>query len=222
MFKYPSGSGRVRWRGRRGGGSPAFGPSIDWRSSWGVDPADDGRILPGDDLVAVPSHSETRGIDDRCAAVRPSGRGSSRWATDAAGWYSYDQLDMKGRSADDDHSRAASHSRSATSCPTFPGGGFEVRVVDRGRALAVYTDSAITTAQAEAFAASQATVPLGLQASGSFMRTTPPDFAASWTFVARPAPRRPDPADRAGARLVRRRARRCRRAPARPSGSASS
>ena len=32
------------------------------------------------------------------------------------------------------------------------------------------------------------TVPVGLQASGAFMRTTPPDFAASWAFVLDPLP----------------------------------
>ena len=104
-----------------------------------------------------------------------------------AGWYSYDQLDMKGRSADAIIPELQSI-KVGDILPTFPGGGFEVRVVDDGHALAVYTDTAITNAQAEAFAQSQETVPLGLQASGSFMRTTPPDFAASWAFVLDPLP----------------------------------
>jgi hypothetical protein len=157
-----------------------------WRSSWGVDPADDGRILPGDDLVPAPSHTETRGIeiDAPTAAVWP-------WLVqmgyERAGWYSYDQLDMKGQSADTIIPDLQSIAVGDT-LPTFPGGGFEVRVVHDGHALAVYTDTAITAAQAEAFAASKETVPLGLQASGSFMRTTPPDFAASWAFVLDPLP----------------------------------
>jgi hypothetical protein len=157
-----------------------------WRSNWGVDPADDGRILPGDDLVPAPSHMETRGIeiDAPTSAVWP-------WLVqmgyDRAGWYSYDQLDMKGRSADTIIPELQSLAVGDI-LPTFPGGGFEVRVVDEGRALAVFTDTAITNAQTEAFAASKETVPLGLQASGSFMRTTPPDFAASWTFVLDPLP----------------------------------
>ncbi len=157
-----------------------------WRSGWGVDPADVDRILPGDDLVASPLHTETRGIDidAPAAAVWP-------WLVqmgyERAGWYSYDQLDMKGRSADAIVPELQSI-KVGDILPTFPGGGFEVRVVDDGRALAVYTDTAITTAQAAAFAESQATVPLGLQASGSFMRTTPPEFAASWAFVLDPLP----------------------------------
>ncbi len=158
-----------------------------WRSSWGVDPADVDRMLPGDDLIPAPSHTETRGIDidAPASAVWP-------WLVqmgyERAGWYSYDQLDMKGRSADTIIPEFQSISVGDI-LPTFPGGGFEVRVVDAGHALAVYTDSAITTAQADAFAASKETVPLGLQASGSFMRTTPPDFAASWAFVLEPLPR---------------------------------
>ncbi|HEY6013512.1 MAG TPA: hypothetical protein VIU37_05885 [Candidatus Limnocylindrales bacterium] len=157
-----------------------------WRSSWGVDPADVDRMLPGDDLVPDPSHTETRGIDIGAppSAVWP-------WLVqmgyERAGWYSYDQLDMKGRSADTILPDLQSI-KVGDILPTFPGGGFEVRVVDDGRALAVYTDTAITTAQAAAFAERQATVPLGLRASGTFMRSTPPDFAASWAFVLDPLP----------------------------------
>jgi hypothetical protein len=157
-----------------------------WRSSWGVDSAEVDRILPGDDLVAAPSNTDTRGIDIDAppSAVWP-------WLVqmgyERAGWYSYDQLDMKGRSADAIIPELQSL-KVGDILPTVPGGGFEVRVVDEGRALAVYTDTAITTAQADAFAASKEAVPLGLQASGSFMRTTPPDFAASWAFVVEPLP----------------------------------
>lgn len=157
-----------------------------WRSTWGVDPADEDRLLPGDDLVPAPSHTETRGIeiDAPMAAVWP-------WLVQMgygrAGWYSYDQLDMKGRSADAIVPEWQSL-KVGDVLPTFPGGGFEVRVLDEGRALAVYTDTAITSAQAAAFAQRPETVPIGLQASGSFMRTTPPDFAASWTFFLEPRP----------------------------------
>lgn len=157
-----------------------------WRSSWGVDPADVDRLLPGDDLVPDPSHTETRGIEIAAppSAVWP-------WLVqmgyERAGWYSYDQLDMKGRSADVIIPELQSL-KVGDILPTFPGGGFEVRVLDEGRALAVYTDTAITAAHAAAFAERPEPVPLGLQASGSFMRTTPPDFAASWAFVLDPLP----------------------------------
>jgi hypothetical protein len=157
-----------------------------WRHGWGVDPADVDRILPGDDLVPAPSNVETRGIEINAppAAVWP-------WLVqmgyERAGWYSYDQLDMKGRSADEILPELQSLAVGDI-MPTFPGGGFEVRVLDQGRALSLFTDSAITSAQAAAFAERPEAVPLGLQASSTFMRSTPPDFAASWTFVLDPLP----------------------------------
>jgi hypothetical protein len=155
-----------------------------WRSRWGVDPTDADRILPGDDLVPAPSNTDTRGIeiDAPTAAVWP-------WLVqmgyERAGWYSYDQLDMKGRSADTIIPELQSL-KVGDIMPTFPGGGFEVRVLDEGRALSVYTDTAIVAAQAAAFTQRQEAVPAGLRVSGSIMRTTPPDFAASWTFVLEP------------------------------------
>lgn len=155
-----------------------------WRTSWGVGPGDADRFLPGDDLVPAPTHTETRGIaiDAPPAAVWP-------WLVQMgygrAGWYSYDQLDMKGRSADTILPEWQSL-HVADVLPTHPGGGFEVRVLEEGRALAVYTDTGIVAAQAAAFAESAEAVPAGLQFSGSVMRTTPPDFAASWTFVIEP------------------------------------
>ena len=174
-----------------------------WRSSWGVDPADEDRILPGDDLVPAPSQTETRGIEINAptAAVWP-------WLVQMgygrAGWYSYDQLDMKGRSADA-VIPALQSLKVGDIMPTFPGGGFEVRVVEPGHALAVYTDTAITAAQAAAFAEHPVAVPVGLQASGSFMRTTPPDFAASWAFFLEPLPGDRTRPDRTGPGLVWRR-----------------
>lgn len=155
-----------------------------WRTNWGFDPAEADRILPGDDLVPSPSNTETRGIviDAPPRAVWP-------WLVQMgfgrAGWYSYDQLDMKGRSADTILPEWESLNIGDV-LPTHPGGGFEVRVVEEGRALAVFTDTAIVSAQAAAFAARPEAVPAGLRFSGSIMRTTPPDFAASWTFVLEP------------------------------------
>ena len=68
-----------------------------WRT-WGIDPLEANKPLAGDELVPVPSAVETRAItiDAPPAAVWPwlvqmgYGRG---------GWYSYDQLDMRGTSA---------------------------------------------------------------------------------------------------------------------------
>ena len=69
-----------------------------WRRTWGIDPNEAAKPLPGDDIVPVPTAIETRGItiDAPPDAVWPwlvqmgFGRG---------GWYSYDQLDMGGSSA---------------------------------------------------------------------------------------------------------------------------
>ena len=84
-------------------------------STWGVVPIEGELTLPGDDLVPEPTMADTRGItiDAPPSAVWPwlaqlgFGRG---------GWYSYDAMDMKGRSADailPEHQ----HWRSGTSCP---------------------------------------------------------------------------------------------------------
>ena len=71
-----------------------------WRRTWGIDPREATKPLAGDDLVPVTSAVETRGItiDAPPEAVWP-------WLVQMgygrAGWYSYDQLDMKGKSAVD-------------------------------------------------------------------------------------------------------------------------
>src|SRR3990172_7319908 len=70
-----------------------------WWKSWGVDPAEAELPMAGDDLVREPNVTDTRGItiDAPPSAIWPwlvhmgYGRG---------GWYSYDRMDMKGRSVD--------------------------------------------------------------------------------------------------------------------------
>jgi hypothetical protein len=155
-----------------------------WRTRWGVDPEAVDRTLPADDLVPEPTHTETRGI-----VIDAPPRDVWPWLVQMgygrAGWYSYDGLDMKGRSADTIHPEWQSLNVGDI-LPTHPGGGFEIRVLEEGRALAVFTNTAIASAQAAAFAGRPEPVPAGLQLSGSIIRTTPPDFAASWTFVLDP------------------------------------
>ena len=69
-----------------------------WRRTWGIEPGEAERPLPGDDLVPDPTAVETRGDHHRRAArgdlavARPDG-------LRPGGWYSYDQLDMRGQSA---------------------------------------------------------------------------------------------------------------------------
>jgi hypothetical protein len=142
--------------------------------------------LSGDELIEAPGASDARGITIAAPpeAVWP-------WLVQMgygrAGWYSYDKLDMKGTSADrilPEHQALAV----GDIVPTDPAGGFEVKVLDPGRTLVLYVDTALVTARAKAMAdgTTEAT-PAGLAASGKFLQTaTPPDFAVSWTFHLRP------------------------------------
>jgi proline iminopeptidase len=154
-----------------------------WRRTWGIDPSEVRKPLPGDDIVPVTTAIETRGItiDAPPDAVWPwlvqmgFGRG---------GWYSYDQLDMGGMSA------ASLNPEWATIAvgdiiPTSPGTGFEVKVLEPGRSLVLFSDTALVETQA-ASAADVEPVPAGLAASGAFLRTTPQDFSASWAFLLEP------------------------------------
>lgn len=161
----------------------AFYRVTRWRATWGVDPAEAGRVLPGDDLVPDAAAIDTRAItiDAPPEAVWPwlvqmgFGRG---------GWYSYDRLDMQGRSAD---AILPEHQSLAVGdiIPTDPGGGFVVRVLEPGRALVLAIDEEILARRGpEAASLTQAP---GLAASGRFLETAvPPQFRASWAFVLEP------------------------------------
>jgi hypothetical protein len=98
------------------------------------------------------------------------------------GWYSIDQLDMRGASAtriEDEWQRLAI----GDVVPTHPGGGFEVKALEPNRTLVLYADTATMRPSDET---KEAGVPAGLAASGAFLSTTPGDFAASWAFVLEP------------------------------------
>ena len=108
---------------------------------WGIDPTEAAKPLQGDELVPVSTAIETRGItiDAPPDAVWPwlvqmgYGRG---------GWYSYDQLDMGGTSAVTLVPEWASLAIGDI-VPTAPGTGFAVRVLEPGRALVLYSDTAL-------------------------------------------------------------------------------
>jgi hypothetical protein len=158
----------------------------NWWKTWGVAPEEATKSLPGDEIVGAGETLLTRGltINARPEAVWP-------WLIQMgygrAGWYSYDQLDMKGRSAD--AIRPEFQSLAIRDLiPTHPSGGFEVKVLDPRRALVVYLDGALVEEQAKAHAEriSVRETP-GLAASDRFLRTaSPPDFAMSWAFVLEP------------------------------------
>jgi hypothetical protein len=154
-----------------------------WRRTWGIDRVEAAKRLPGDDLVPTPTATETRGItiDAPPEAVWP-------WLVqmgyDRAGWYSYDQLDMRGKSVDT-ILPGLQGLKVGDVMPVSPEGGFAVKVVDPGRTLVLYTDTALVERQGLA-APNTADVPAGLAASGVLLRQTPREFAASWAFSLEP------------------------------------
>jgi hypothetical protein len=170
---------------------------------WGNHPADSRRALPGDDLVPDAGIQDTRSlvINAPPAAVWPwllqlgYGRG---------GWYSYDRMDMKGRSADAIRPEFQQLNEGDV-VPTYPGGGFVVRVLEPLRALVLYLDSDLVRRQAEDAArregrdgAPDEPLTTGLRAAGTMGDLAMPSFAASWSMVLEP--------ERAGAatRLIER------------------
>ena len=160
-----------------------------WTKRWGVEAADAARDLPGDDLVPEPTVVETRAITID-AAPQDIWPWLVQLGYGRGGWYSYDQMDMKGHSATEivpEWQRLAV----GDTVPTHPEGGFEAAVVDPERALVLYVDTAITERWKKA-ADDQAEEPTqapatGVQASGAFLgNTVPREFAGSWAFVIEP------------------------------------
>lgn len=155
-----------------------------WWATWGVDVEAGERPLPGDDLITEPSAIDTRVIDIAAPpeAIWPwlvqmgYGRG---------GWYSYDQMDMKGFSADEIVD-AWQNLAVGDIVPTHPDGGFKVAALDPGRALVLYSDTELVARQA-AEATSNEPLPGGLKVSGAMLSAQPQRFAASWAFVVEPA-----------------------------------
>jgi hypothetical protein len=152
-----------------------------WWRRWGVMPDEAIAPLPGDEVVPDAMTSETRGItiDAPPAAVWPwlvqmgYGRG---------GWYSIDQLDMRGKSAER-IVEAWQGLAVGDVVPMHPGGGFEVKVLEPNRALVLFGDP--STMQPMTHPEGEE-LPAGLAASGSFLAATPSEFRASWSFVLEP------------------------------------
>jgi len=153
--------------------------------TWGVDPDEQSKPLPGDDVVPEAEAVLTRGID-----IAASPENVWPWLVQMgygrAGWYSYDQLDMNKPSAGRIIPELQSLAVGDT-LPTHPGGGFEVKVLEEGRALVLYADRDLMVAQAAA-------VPQGLEAESANVKATGMvldanmrgDFKASWAFVLEP------------------------------------
>jgi hypothetical protein len=157
-----------------------------WWRTWGVDERDVVRPLPGDDLVPGARTIDTRSIeiDAQPADVWP-------WLVQMgygrAGWYSYDAIDMAGVSS----RRIVPEWQTLAVgdvVPTYPGGGFEVRRLEPGRALVLYSDTSLVASQAESVRGANAKRPLeNVAATGALLGATQPtEFAASWAFVLEP------------------------------------
>jgi hypothetical protein len=159
--------------------------------AWGLDPEESELPLPGDDLIVEPNATETRGltIDAPVAKVWP-------WLVQMgfgrAGWYSYDVLDNKSKSAAGILPEFQSL-KAGDIMPTHPGGGFEVKSVEFERALVLYTDTDLVRAQgekaaekAEAEGTPAESTPTGLKVSGTMIGASYPEFSASWAFYLRP------------------------------------
>jgi len=157
--------------------------AVRFSRTWGVDPTEAAKPLPGDDLVPTPTAIETRAItiDAPPAAVWPW---LAQMGFERGGWYSYDRLDNRGRSVDT-ILPAFQSPQVGDLIPMSPDAGFEVKVVEPGRALVLFNDTALVERQALA-ASSSTILPAGLAASTSVLGTLPRDFAASWAFALEP------------------------------------
>jgi hypothetical protein len=161
-----------------------------WYERWGVDPGDEDRLLPGDELIGAPTGGDTRGItiEAPAAAIWP-------WLVQMgfgrAGWYSYDTLDQRGSSAE---AIVPAWQGIAVGdvLPTWPGGGFEVAQIETDHALVLYLDDEIVDRQSDEARATAVggvgtdPTPVGLAASSAIMRTQPRRFRVSWAFVLEP------------------------------------
>ena len=133
---------------------------------WGLDPHEAELPLPGDELIADPSHIETRGITVH-APVSKVWPWLVQMGFGRAGWYSYEMLDNKVHAEDvlpEFQTLAV-----GDIMPTHPGGGFLVKVVERERALVLYTDTDLLRSQAE-----------------RAEKESYPDIKASWAFYLQP------------------------------------
>lgn len=163
--------------------------------TWGIDPADATKQLPGDELVP-----EAEAVDTRCLDIAAPPRDVWPWLVQMGygrgGWYSWDQLDMNMPSAD----RIVPELQQLAVgdvVPTHPGGGFEVRVLEPEKALVLYADRALIDAQAKAAPTGVDDASANVRATGLYLeKTMQGDFQASWAFVLEPTP--------AGTRLIER------------------
>jgi hypothetical protein len=153
--------------------------------SWGIDPVEKAKALPGDDLVPEAEAIDTRGID-LAAPPKDVWPWLVQMGYGRAGWYSYDQLDMNHPSAD--HIVPELQQLAIGDVlPTHPGGGFEVRVLEPEQALVLYADRALMEAQKAAAPAGIDAASVNVRATGvALEKSMQGEFQASWAFVLEP------------------------------------
>lgn len=157
--------------------------------TWGIDPIEAARPLPGDAIVPTAEAVDTRGIDI-AAPPEKVWPWLVQMGYGRAGWYSYDDLDMNRPSADRIIPELQ-ELKVGDIVPTHPGGGFEVREIKNKHFLVLYADRALVDAQA---ATTQEGA--GLEAASANVRVTGRyldaamrgEFHASWAFVLEPLP----------------------------------
>lgn len=168
--------------------------------TWGVDPEEASKPLPGDDVIANPTVADTRGITI-AAPPEQIWPWLLQMGYGRAGWYSYDRLDNEGHSV---HKILPDyqHLELGDVVPTHPGGGFRVERLEPGRHLVLLVDPALMqagtaqTTEGEAGTESAA-VPRSLEASGRLTDLAMSEFRATWAFVL-------EPIDEAHTRLIER------------------
>jgi hypothetical protein len=154
--------------------------------TWGVDPTEATRPLPGDEFVPDATGVITRSIaiDAPPGAIWPW---LAQMGYGRGGWYSYDRMDMKGHSALEIVPEWQ-YLEVGDVVPTDPKGGFEALVVDPSHALVLYTDTELVDRQrgTEWRLPAEEGVTPGLRFSGAMLQTAPRDFKVSWAIVLDP------------------------------------
>ncbi len=149
--------------------------------AWGVDPVEAEEALAGDEIIVEPMATETRGvtIDAPVAQVWP-------WLVQMgfgrAGWYSFDSMDKRYKSADAILPEFQKLEPGEI-LPIYNGGGFEVRTVDPEKALVLYTDTKIMERQAKA---AGLVTEEQLEEAHAKRGRSYPDFSGTWAFILKP------------------------------------
>jgi hypothetical protein len=153
--------------------------------TWGIDPEESAKTLPGDEVIPDATVVDTRGITI-AAPVERVWPWLVQMGYGRGGWYSYDRLDNKGESS---HRIVPElqHLDVGDVVPTHPGGGFRVESLEPEHHLVLLLDPELMQGdEAAAGEAGGATTPRSLEATGKLSDVAMPNFRGSWAFVLEP------------------------------------